>query len=201
MGLEDFEKSLDRIVQRMLNGIGAAGAEAMRSNLEQDHGVNTERLVGGISFATASAVDRSKVNGLVKDTDLPEKPGNRNSVNIGTSNPYAPYVNYGALPHGQGNGSAEPEEGTFWEKVLAWAIEKWGDSPETRDKASAIGQAIAMNGTDAIPFFEPAFPVIRMAMRRATKEASASLGKEITPTVTTVDPDGNIKRDTKARGR
>ena len=201
MGLDDIPRAFDRVMQNMLNSIGAAGAEAMRSNLEQDHGMNTERLVGGITYATATAIDRSKMNGLVKDSDLPEKPGARNIVHIGTANPYAPYVNYGALPHGQGNGPAEPEEGTFYEKVLEWAAQKWGDSPETRDKAQRIAKAIAENGTDAIPFFEPAFPVIRMAMRRATKEASASLGKEITPTVTTVDPDGNIKRDTKARGR
>lgn len=201
MGLEDIPGALDRVVQNMLNSIGAAGAEAMRSNLDQDHGMNTERLVGGITYATSTAVDRSKVNGYVKDSDLPECPSNRTAVNIGTANPYAPYVNYGALPHGQGNGPAEPEEGTFYEKVLEWAAQKWGDSPETRDKAQRIAKSIAENGTDAVPFFEPAFPVIRTAIKAAIREAMAGFGHEISPTVWTVDPDGNVKKDTKARGR
>jgi len=201
MGLEEFEKGLDRVVQAMLNSVGAAGAEAMRSELAPDHGINTERLVGGITFATATAIDRSNVSSLVKESDLPEKPSDRATVAIGTANPYAPYVNYGALPHGQGNGSAEPEEGTFYEKVLEWAEAKFGSSPETRDIAQRIAKSISENGTDAVPFFEPAFPKIRMAIKAGVKEASRNLGREISPTVTTVEPDGSIKRDTKARGR
>lgn len=201
MGLEEFEKGLDRIVQEMLNSVGAVGAEAMRSELSADHGINTERLIGGITFATATKLDRSNVSSLTKETDLPEVPPDRRTLYIGTANPYAPYVNYGARPHGEGNGSAEPEEGTFYEKVLEWAEAKFGSSPETRDMAQRIAKSISANGTTAIPFFEPAFPKIRMAIKAGVKEASRHLGREISITVTTVEPDGSIKRDTKARGR
>jgi hypothetical protein len=201
MSLDD-PKWMDRLVQRFLNSVGAAGAEAMRGFLTPGEGVDTERLVGGISFATATVIDRSKVTSNVKDGDLPTRPDDdtaaRKSVNIGTSNPYSRYVNYGSLPIGQGNGSAEPGEGTFREKILEWAIRKWGDSPETRDRAMAIAKSIAEKGTDAVPFFEPAFPVIRTAMSKGLREFSAGLGQEISPEVWVVDPDGNIRRYTKA---
>jgi hypothetical protein len=204
MSLDD-PKWMDRLVQRFLNSVGAAGAEAMRGFLTPGEGMDTERLLGGISYASATAIDRSKVTSNVKEEDLPDRPDDdtavRKSVNIGTNNLYSRYVNYGSLPIGQGNGSAEPGEGTFREKILEWAIRKWGDSPETRDRAMAIAKSIAEKGTDAIPFFEPAFPVIRTAMRKGIQEFSAGLGQEISIETCIVEPDGTTKWTKAHAGR
>lgn len=189
------EEAIIRIVQAGLNTIGAAGAEEMRSFLREDAGVDTERLRNSISFASMTATDRSR-NMNVKNTDWLEKPNSPFAVNIGTANPYAPYVNYGSLPIGRGGGSAEPEEGSFREKILQWAIHKWGDSEETRARAMGIAKAIAEHGTDAIPFFEPSFTGIRMAARKGLEDIVAGIGASVTPTVTVVGPTGNVKKYT-----
>jgi hypothetical protein len=201
MSLESMATDLITRTQGALDVIGEEGAAEMRRFLPQgdDSGTDTERLKNSISFATARAVDRGKGSNL-KEGDLPEKPTDPLTVHIGTGVPYAKYVNYGSLPIGQGQGSAEPEEGTFREKIMEWAIRKWGDSEETKDRAMAIARAIAMKGTDAIPFFEPSFTGIRMVVRKGVAQLGRELGQEISPGITIVNPDGSIQKST-AHGR
>lgn len=201
MSLESMATDLITRTQGALDVIGEEGAAEMRRFLPQgdDSGTDTERLKNSISFATARAVDRGRGSNL-KEGDLPEKPTDPLTVHIGTGVPYAKYVNYGSLPMPAGVGSAEPGEGTFREKILEWAIRKWGDSEETKDRADGIARAIAHDGVGAIPFFEPSFVGIRMIVRKGVQTLSRELVKGITPGITIVFPDGSIQSGT-AHGR
>lgn len=201
----ELEKALRRAIEGALNVVGAKGAEKMKSFLQEGSGADTDRLRGSISWAT-SKVKAIPSEPNVRDEDLiaqpVDGPGNV-KLDIGTACYYAKYVNYGALPHGQGDKTgmaASAQDGTFMEKMREWATHQgwWDDTPEAESRLYAIAQAIRDEGTDAIPFFEPSFGSIEMMLRKGMNDFGARFGQEYNPnSVTIVMSDGRTK-NTKA---
>lgn len=201
-----LKAAFTREVEAALIAIGITGANEMKSHLDTDGGIDTERLVNSMSFATNYVTKgaRGMVTGKAKEEDLPKPPDvgpEDKAVAMGTNVPYAKYVNYGALPIGQGDGARTAGEPGFMDKIMAWAERQtWFDgSPEAVSRAHAIANSIAKNGTDAVPFFEPSIPVIRTAADKAIKVMADKL-KTPAGDFWVIDPDGNARRsNTKGR--
>lgn len=189
---------MDREVEIALNAIGLKGKEAMQGELiNSDGGIDSERLLNGISYATKNT--QYGAGGVGQEEDLPPKPEDKYTVNIGTRVPYAKYVNYGSLPYGRGTEGPAIQEGSFIERITAWVESKLGLSGEEGLRvANRIYHAIANNGTDVRPFFEPSFPKIEMATKTATQEMAKRLELNIKPVTFTITPNGQVKKNTKA---
>jgi hypothetical protein len=118
-------------------------------------------------------------------------------VNIGTSVPYAKYVNYGSLPHSGSIGSAE-EDGSFEERITEWLRDKVG-VPEDRlhNAVFWLMKKIADNGTGAIPFLEPAIPDIKESLRKNLVALSRHRKQNMKPFIVVVGPEGTQISGTK----
>jgi hypothetical protein len=199
--VSDIYRQWATYAELALIDIGIRGSEEMRSYLKPDEGVDTERTLKSLSYATSwpTTGARGLKTGDVKQSDLPSPPTapkNSRAVNIGTEVPYAEYLNYGSDPMtsgSKGNG-AEPSALSFREKILEWAIRKWGDSEDTRNIASFIANKIANEGTTAVPFFEPSIPVIKKHTNTAMADMMERFS-DVKGTHWTYGPDGKARKD------
>lgn len=200
---QEMEAVLTTIFEDACEEIGEIGAEEMRKHLLAGDGKDTERLLQSLSWATSRA-RRTISESALKEGDLPEKPTQICSVNIGTGVPYAPQVNYGSLPMGRGgSGSVDPESGTFQEKIKEWAERHGVDTstPEGQSHLFFIMKKIKENGTDAVPFYEPSLSTIRMKAPIVINALlSKGLKQKYRPQVIIVDSQKISKVNTAAQG-
>jgi len=89
MADNNYDKALDKAIERLLVGAGIAieGDAVVRTP------VDTGRLRGSITYATKK--ERSRANGSATAKDTVSTPSQKWTLHVGSNVEYAPYIEYG----------------------------------------------------------------------------------------------------------
>jgi hypothetical protein len=147
---EKITRQIEEAAERALHAAGVDIAQSMKAHIA-DGVEGPSRLEDSVTYATKRVLDRNMVGPRAADEHVIKQPTEANVLKVGTASPYAKYVNWGSLPIGQGPG-AGAEPGSLREHILDWAIEKFGDSEETRDFAEGVVQKVIREGTTGFDF-------------------------------------------------
>lgn len=197
--IRDLLVGLEETIDQSYSIIGAELSEYMQDQVENFS--EGTRLKSTITYAT----DKGVV-GKTTAKDVPSSyfitPAEPGTLKIGTAAPFAKYVEYGALPFGEGIGSQDPAaQGTFNERITAWWCDELGHgrSQEQLDIARAWATSIVKNGTKPHPFLEPtkqkAYRVISSTLKGTLQKFGVNLQRKCK---VSIEVDVDLKRGTKA---
>lgn len=147
---ENLEKIIRSAAEEALADAGVKIALKMKDHI-RDGAQGESRLGDSVTYATQRRLDRNMVGPRAEDDHVITQPLEAGQLKVGTRSPYAKYFNWGSLPIGQGSGTGA-EGGGFRENILQWAIDKFGDTEETRAFADGVARKIAENGQDGYDF-------------------------------------------------